>query len=103
MRAAVMAAALLAAACAEKSAEPARPAAGTDPSLGGASGDKLSEKGVGAKLVRDAIESPKTFTVVPNSGDGHGVGKFSVRVDRQYLWPPRGPRCDELVRCCIAL
>ena len=103
MRAAVMAVVLLAAACAGKSPEPARPAAGADPSLGGATGDKLSETGVGAKLMQDAILSPKTFTIVPNTGDGHGVGKFSVRVDRQYLWPPKGPRCDELVRCCIAL
>jgi hypothetical protein len=103
MRAAMMAVALFAVACAGKSPEPSRPPAGAEPSLGGASGDQLSEGGVGAKLMRDAIDSPKTFTVVPNAGDGHGVGKFSVRVDRRNLWPPQGPRCQELVRCCTAL
>jgi hypothetical protein len=103
MRATVMALVLLASACAGKSPEPARPAAGADPSLGGAAGDKLSGKGVGAKLMQDAIDSPTTFTIVPNAGDGHGVGKFSVRVDGRNLWPPRGPGCAELARCCTAL
>jgi hypothetical protein len=103
MRSRVMAVALLAGACAGKSPEPAQPAASDAPSLGGADGDKLSGKRVGAKLVQDAIASPKTFTVIPNTGDGHGVGKFSVRVDGRDLWPPRGPRCDVLVSCCTAL
>jgi hypothetical protein len=103
MRAAVMVVVLFGAACAGRSPEPARPVAGAEPALGGAAGEKLAEKGVGAKLVQDAIDSPKTFTIVPNAGDGHGVGKFSVRVDRQNIWPPVGPRCDELVRCCTAL
>jgi len=103
MRATVMAIVLLATACAGKAPEPARSIAGAAPSLGGAAGDKLSEKGVGAKLVQDAINSPKTFTIVPNAGDGHGVGKFSIRVDGRVLWPPKGPGCDELARCCNAL
>jgi hypothetical protein len=103
MHAMVMAMAVLAIACAAKSPEPARPAAPDAPSLGGTAGDKLSEKGVGAKLVQDAIASPKTFTVVPNTREGHGVGKFSVRVNGQDLWPPKGPGCDALVRCCTAL
>jgi hypothetical protein len=103
MRATAVAMVLLATACARQSPEPARSAAAAAPSLGGAAGDKLSGKRVGAKLVQDAIDSPKTFTIVPNAGDGHGVGKFAVRVDGRYLWPPKGPGCDELARCCNAL
>jgi hypothetical protein len=95
--------ALLASACAAKSPEPARPAAGTPASFGGGTGDKLAEKGVGAKLMRDAIDSPKVFTLVPNTGDGHGVGTFSVRVDGHPLWPPIGPGCEVLARCCDRL
>jgi hypothetical protein len=103
MRATLAIVALFVSGCAGKSPAPAPPAASTAPPIGGSTGDKLAEKGVGAKLMRDAIDSPKVFTLIPNVGDGHGVGMFSVRVDGQSLWPPRGRGCDELVRCCNAL
>jgi hypothetical protein len=103
MRATAMVLALFASACAAKSPEPARPAASAAPSFGGGDGDKLAKKGVGAKLMQDAIDSPKVFTLVPNVGDGRGVGQFSVRVDGRPLWPPLGPGCEKLARCCEAL
>jgi hypothetical protein len=103
MRATAIMLALSASACAGKSPEPARPPSSAAPSFAGGAGDKLSEKSVGSTLMQDAIDSPKVFTVVPNAGDGHGVGQFSVRVDGQPLWPPFGPGCEKLTRCCDAL
>jgi hypothetical protein len=103
MRVTVMVVALLASACAGKSPEPTRPEGAAEPSFGGAEGDKLSTKPVGTKLVRDAVDSPKTFKLGANDGSGHGLGKFSVSVDGRNLWPPEGPGCPELVRCCTEL
>jgi len=109
MRAAGMAAVLLASACASKSPEPARPAANPEPSSppaanpepssGGAPGDKL----VGTKLLRDVNESPKAFKLSRNDGSGHGLGKAALTVDGRNVWPPEGPGCPEVVRCCTAL
>jgi len=121
MRATVVAAVLLACACAGKSPEPARPAVSPEPSSppavspepssppvspdspGGAAGDKPTAKPVGTQLLRDANESPKAFKLARNDGSGHGLGKVSLTVDGRNVWPPEGPGCPELVRCCTAL
>jgi hypothetical protein len=123
MRALVLAAVLFACACAGKSPEPARPAVSAEPSArpavvaepssppaavaepssGGAAGDKPSPKPVGSKLVRDAADSPKAYKLSANDGSGHGLGKASLTVDGRNVWPPEGPGCPELVRCCTAL
>jgi hypothetical protein len=114
MRATVMAAILLACACAGKSPEPARPAVSAEPSprpssvaaeppSGSAAGDKPSAKPVGTKLVQDATDSPKAFKLSKNDGSGHGLGKASLTVDGRNVWPPEGPGCPELVRCCTEL
>jgi len=108
---------LLAGACAGKSAEPARPAVSPEPSPppaaspapppaaspGAAEGDKPAGKPVGTKLLRDANESPKDFKLGKDDGSGHGLGKFALTVDGRSVWPPEGPGCPELVRCCTAI
>jgi len=115
MRAMVMGAVLLACACAGKSPEPAarpaaasaepspQPATGAPPPAGGGAGDKTSSKPVGTKLLRDAVDSPKEFKLGKNDGSGHGLGKAALTVDGRSVWPPEGPGCLELVRCCTAL
>jgi hypothetical protein len=108
---------LLASACAGKSPEPARPAASAEPSAppraepssppaaaapapGGAPREPSAAKPVGTKLVQDAVDSPKAFKLGKDDGSGHGLGKVIVTVDGQSVWPPQGPGCPELVRCC---
>jgi hypothetical protein len=113
MRATVTAAVLLAGACAGKSAEPARPgvspepspppAASPAPSPGGAASDEPRARPVGTKLLRDVDESPKAFKLAKNDGSGHGLGKVSLTVDGRNVWPPEGPGCPEMVRCCTDL
>jgi hypothetical protein len=113
-----MAAVLLAGACAGKSAEPARPAASPAPApppaanpepaappaaSGAAEGDKTAGRPVGTKLLRDANESPKDFKLGKDDGSGHGLGTFALTVDGRSVWPPEGPGCPELVRCCTAI
>ena len=123
-----VAAVLLACACAGKSPEPARPAVSSEPSSppaaspepspspaaspapssdapagGGAAGDKPSAKPVGTKLLQDAKDSPKAFKLSKDDGSGHGLGKVSLTVDGRSVWPPAGPGCPELERCCAAL
>ena len=113
-----VAAVLLACACAGKSPEPARPAVNPEPSSppaaspapsadtpagGGAAGDKPSAKPVGTKLLQDAKDSPKAFKLSKDDGSGHGLGKVSMTVDGRSVWPPEGPGCPELARCCTAL
>jgi len=117
MRATSMTAVLLAGACAGKSAEPARPAASPEPAPpaspaapppaaspepapGGAASAQPSGKPVGTKLLRDVNESPKAFKLVKDDGSGHGLGKAALTVDGRNVWPPEGPGCPELVRCC---
>ena len=120
MRATLVAVVLLAGACAGKSAEPARPAANPEPSSppaasaqpapppapspatppGGAGNDNSTPKPVGTQLLRDVNESPKAFKLVKNDGSGHGLGKAALTVDGRNVWPPEGPGCPELVRCC---
>jgi len=73
------------------------------PSSGGAAEGKPSGKPVGTKLVQDASDSPKAFKLSANDGGGHGLGKVSLTVDGRNVWPPDGPGCPELVRCCTAL
>ena len=115
MRAMVMRAVLLACACAGKSPEPAarpaaasaepspQPATGAPPPAGGGAGDKTSSKPVGTKLLRDVNESPKAFKLSRSDGSGHGLGKAALTVDGRNVWPPEGPGCPELVRCCTEL
>ncbi len=114
MRATVISAVLLACGCAGKSPEPARPAVSAAPSppqpavsaapsSGGAAGGKPGDKPVGTKLVQDAADSPKVFKLSANDGSGHGLGKVSLAVDGRNVWPPEGPGCPELVRCCTEL
>jgi hypothetical protein len=124
MRATAVAAILLAGSCAGKSPEPTRPAvnpapsssasaaspappsppaASPEPSSGGAAGDEAAAKPVGTKLLRDAKDSPKDFKLAKNDGSGHGLGKVSMTVDGRNVWPPEGPGCPELVRCCTEL
>jgi hypothetical protein len=123
MRATVIAAVVsLAWGCAGKSPESARPAASPEPSsppvssapppggaavspgppASGAAG-KPSAKPVGTKLVQDATDSPKAFKLRANDGTGHGLGKAALTVDGRDVWPPEGPGCPELVRCCTDL
>jgi len=112
-RATVISVVLLACGCAGKSPEPARPAVSAEPSpqpavaaapsSGGAAEGKPSGKPVGTKLVQDASDSPKAFKLSANDGGGHGLGKVSLTVDGRNVWPPEGPGCPELVRCCTAL
>ena len=117
-RAIPVAAVLLAGACAGKSAEHARPAVSPEPSpppagnpeppppavsSGGAEGDKPAGKPVGTKLLQDANESPKDFRLGRDDGSGHGLGKFALTVDGRSVWPPQGPGCPELVRCCTEI
>jgi hypothetical protein len=113
---------LLACACAGKSPEPARPAGGAPPPVAAAPpasatpqvgsappvaptapSDEPSSKPVGTKLVQDAKDSPKDFTLGVNDNSGHALGKMSMTVDGRNVWPPAGPGCPELVRCCTAL
>ena len=82
--------------------EPASPKAGGQ-AVGGRDGEELAAKPVGSRLMRDVVDSPKTFEVRPNDGKGHGLGQFSVAVDGRDLWPPAGPGCEVLVRCCTEL
>jgi hypothetical protein len=110
MRATVVAVVLFACACAGKSPEPARPTGGAEPSVTGTPpgggtppSDKPSGKPVGTKLVQDAADSPKVFKLGANDGSGHGLGKASLTVDGRNVWPPEGPGCPELIRCCTAL
>jgi len=123
MRATGVAAVFLACACAGKSPEPARPAVSPEPSsppaarpepssppasnpapsAGGAASDNASAKPVGTKLLRDANDSPKAFKLSKDDGSGHGLGKVSLTVDGRSVWPPAGPGCPELERCCAAL
>jgi hypothetical protein len=123
-----VAAVLLACACAGKSPEPARPAVNPEPSSppaaspapspppaaspapssdapagAGAAGNKSSAKPVGTKLLQDAKDSPKAFKLSKDDGSGHGLGKVSMTVDGRSVWPPEGPGCPELARCCTAL
>jgi hypothetical protein len=117
MRATVVAMVLFAGACAGKSPEPARPAGGASapqvaspppvasapPSNGAPSSEKPSGKPVGTKLLQDAHDSPKEFKLSKNDGSGRGLGKVSLTVDGRNVWPPEGPGCPELVRCCTDL
>ena len=110
MRATVVAVVCFACACAGKSPEPARPAGGavppvasTPPAASTPPSDESAGKPVGTKLLRDANDSPKEFKLGKNDGSGHGLGKFSLTVDGQNVWPPDGPGCPELVRCCTDL
>jgi hypothetical protein len=103
MRTTAIMLALLAGACAGKAPSPTSPGGGAAPPLGAGVSGKLSEDRVGSKLVQDAIDSPKVFTLVPNAGDGRGIGQFSGKLDGRPLWPPIGPRCEALSRCCEAL
>jgi hypothetical protein len=48
-------------------------------------------------------ESPKAFKLIRNDGSGHGLGKAALTVDGRDVWPPEGPGCPELVRCCTDL
>jgi hypothetical protein len=66
-------------------------------------GEKPSAKPVGAKLVKDAADSPKAFKLGANDGSGHGLGKAKLTVDGRNVWPPEGPGCPDLVRCCTDL
>lgn len=113
MRATVVAVVLCA--CAGKSPEPARPAGGatsggSSPQVAGAPpanasppSEKPAGKPVGTKLLQDAHDSPKEFKLSKNDGSGHGLGKVSLTVDGRSIWPPEGPGCPELVRCCTDL
>ena len=107
MRATVVTVLLFAGACAAKSPEPARPASSAEPSsppaAGAAPSGGANDKPVGTKLVEDATNSKKVFTIGENDGSGHGLGKASLTVDGRNLWPPEGPGCPELVRCCTEL
>jgi hypothetical protein len=102
-RVVVLTAWLVSSSCAGQTPEPATPATragGGGESFGGAAGAEISGKPIGTKLVRDVNDSPKTFSIGKNTGDGHGLGQLAVKVDGQPLWPPQGPGCPELVRCC---
>ena len=102
----LMAVVVLASACAGKSAEPARPAVSPEPTPPPAASPESSSGGakpVGTKLLRDVNESPKAFNLSKNDGSGHGLGKASLTVDGRNVWPPEGPGCPELVRCCTEL
>jgi hypothetical protein len=48
-------------------------------------------------------ESPKAFKLIKDDGSGHGLGKAALTVDGRNVWPPQGPGCPELVRCCSEL
>ena len=123
-----VAAVLLACACAGKSPEPARPAVSPEPSSPPAASPEpspprrpaprrrpillraaalratnASAKPVGTKLLQDAKDSPKAFKLSKDDGSGHGLGKVSMTVDGRSVWPPEGPGCPELARCCTAL
>lgn len=75
----------------------------------GAARDAPSAAGVGeargsataTQLLRDADASPKRFEIAAR--EGHKLGKYSVSVDGTEVWPPSGPGCDTLVRCCTEL
>lgn len=121
MRALVVAVVLFTCACAGKSPGPARPVdsappvssapppsaappVASKPPVGGTpASDEPSGKPVGTKLLQDAHDSPKDFRLGKDDGSGHGLGKFSMTVDGRNVWPPEGPGCPELVRCCTAL
>ena len=75
----------------------APPVAATPPS------DEPPGKPVGTKLVQDAKDSPKDFRVGANDSSEHALAKMSMTVDGRNVWPPAGPGCPELVRCCTAL
>jgi hypothetical protein len=59
-------------------------------------------KPVGTQLFRDADASEKEFEIGENQGQG-GLGKYSLRLDGKFIWPPEGGGCNKLVRCCTEL
>ena len=110
MRTAVVTVALFACACGAKSREPAQPAqaaSSAQPSSPPATDAETSsgggDKPVGTQLVRDATSSKQVFTISKDDGSGHGLGQASLMVDGRNVWPPAGPGCPELVRCCTEL
>src|SRR4029078_5284892 len=76
------------------------PAASPEPAPGGAASAQRSGKPVGTKLLRDVNESPKAFKLVKDDGRGPALGTAPLTVDGRSVWPPEGPGCPELVRCC---
>jgi hypothetical protein len=58
-------------------------------------------KPVGTKLLKDTMDSEKTYTIGKN--DGHGLGKTTVRLEGEPVWPPSGPNCEKLITCCTEL
>ena len=102
MRATVMTLLLISSACGAKSQEPAQPSR-TEPPAASAAPSPSGDKPVGTKLVQDATNSKRVFTIGENDGSGHGLGKASLTVDGRNVWPPEGPGCPELVRCCTEL
>jgi hypothetical protein len=124
MRAVVAAVAVVAGvwACAGKSPEPARPAGGAEPTVAGAPPPRSApppsrpppassarptnnppDRPVGTKLLQDANDSPKAYKLGADDGSGHGLGKAKLTVDGRNVWPPEGPGCPELVKCCTDL
>jgi hypothetical protein len=59
-------------------------------------------KPIGTKLMRDVDASEKKFEIGENRGEG-GLGKYSLRLDGKYIWPPQGQGCETLVKCCNEL
>jgi hypothetical protein len=53
--------------------------------------------------VQDVSDSPKAFKLGKDDGSGRGLGKASLTVDGRSVWPPEGPGCAELIRCCTEL
>jgi hypothetical protein len=58
-------------------------------------------KPVGTKLIKDCVDSDKTYELAKN--DGHGFGNVTVRLEGKPVWPPSGPGCERLIACCTPL
>lgn len=60
-------------------------------------------KPVTTQLLRDCMESDKHYLMSKNQNDGHGLGLTAVSLEGKPVWPPNGPRCENLIACCVAL
>jgi hypothetical protein len=65
-------------------------------------GSALASGGsVSGQLLHDVQSAPQLYDIRSNIGDG--LGHYALRFEGKPVWPPRGARCTELVRCCQEL
>jgi hypothetical protein len=78
-----------------------RPAAAASSVVAVASPSTASDSSVSRQLMHDVQSSPQLYDIGTNQGDG--LGHYALRFAGKPVWPPRGARCGELLRCCREL